>query len=77
MRPEHAAGVVISGLTAEADVKVTTAAGRVVAAGTSNGGTFTWNCRAADGGRVASGVYYIMVATADGKSGIAAKVVVI
>ena len=77
VRPEHAAGVVISGLTAEADVKVTTAAGRVVAAGTSNGGTFTWNCRAADGGRVASGVYYIMVATADGKSGIAAKVVVI
>lgn len=77
VRPGHTTGVVLSGLTADADVKVTDATGNVVAAGTSNGGTFTWNCRRADGARVATGVYYFMISTADGKKGVAAKVVVI
>lgn len=77
VRPEHRDGVVVSGLTAGADVKVTTASGRVVAGGTSNGGTFTWDCRSADGARVATGVYYFMISTADGNKGVAAKVVVI
>lgn len=77
VRPEFSGNVTVTGLTADADVKVTTTGGQVVAAGRSNGGTFTWDCRAASGRRVASGVYYVMVATAGGNQGIAAKIVVI
>ena len=54
-----------------------TTSGEVVAMGTSTGGSFVWNVRGGDGARVAAGVYYLMIATADGKEGIAAKFVVI
>ncbi len=77
VRPEYHGRIVVSGLTDGADVKVTTASGVVVAGGVSNGGTFVWDGCNRGGRRVATGVYYIMVSTADGKKGIATKVVVI
>lgn len=77
VRPEYHGRIVVSGLTDGADVKVTTASGVVVAGGVSNGGTFVWDGCNTNGRRVATGVYYIMVSTADGKKGIATKVVVI
>lgn len=77
VRPEYHGSVTVTGLTAGADVKVTTTGGQVVAAGTSNGGTYQWDVRDLRGERVSAGVYFIMVATADGKKGIAARVVVI
>lgn len=77
VRPEYSGNVTVTGLTASADVKVVSTGGQVVAAGTSNGGTFTWDCCGRGGFRVSTGVYYIMVSTADGKNGIVAKVVVI
>lgn len=77
VRPEYSGNITVRGLTADADVKVTDTTGNVVAAGTSVGGTFIWDGRARGGGRAASGVYYIMVSTSDGKKGIAAKIVVI
>lgn len=77
VRPEYSGNVTITGLTAAADVKIVSTGGQVVAAGTSNGGTFTWNCCGRNGFRVSTGVYYVMISTADGKSGVVAKVVVI
>lgn len=77
VRPEHNLGVTITGLPKDADIKIVSAAGHALAGGTSAGGTFTWDCRASDGGRVGAGVYYIMISTADGKQGVAAKFVVI
>ena len=77
VRPEYHGRIVVSGLTDGADVKVTTASGIVVAGGVSNGGTFVWDGCNTNGRRVATGVYYIMVSTADGKKGIATKIVVI
>lgn len=77
VRPEHDGRVTVRGLTADADVKVTDAAGNAVAGGRSVGGTYIWDGRTRSGRRAASGVYYIMISTADGKEGIAAKVVVI
>lgn len=77
VRPEYNGNVVVKGLTAEADVKVTTSGGQLVAAGKSVGGTFVWNGRTASGARASSGVYFILVSTANGNSGVAAKVVVI
>lgn len=77
VRPGYTGNIIVSGLTAGADVQVTTTGGQLVAAGTSQGGTFTWDGRTSAGRRVATGVYYIMAVTSDGKTGIVAKVVVI
>ena len=77
VRPEYTGSITITGLTADADVKITTTGGQVVAGGTSTGGTFIWDGRTSSGRRVSTGVYYIMVSTSDGQNGIAAKVVVI
>lgn len=77
VRPEYHGSVAITGLTENADVKITTTGGQVVAAGTSAGGTFRWDVRDLRGERVAAGVYFVMVATADGKKGAVARVVVI
>ena len=64
----------ISGLSFDADVKILTVSGKLIAQGRSNGGTFTWDGRDSQGRRVASGVYMIATATSDGKKGIVAKV---
>ena len=77
VRPEYNGNLTVTGLTDNAEVKVMTTSGEVVAMGTSTGGSFVWNVRGGDGARVAAGVYYLMIATADGKEGIAAKFVVI
>lgn len=77
VRPEHHQGVTLTGLTTDAEVKVVSAAGHVVAAGVSAGGTFVWDACGLDGSRVKAGVYYFLISTADGKKGATAKVVVI
>ncbi|MBQ2269415.1 MAG: Por secretion system protein, partial [Bacteroidaceae bacterium] len=69
--------VTISGLTTDADIKITNAAGHVVAAGTATGGSFRWDLRGNDGQRVPTGVYFVMAATADGKKGATARLVII
>ena len=77
VRPDYHGDITITGLPENADVRIVNTSGRTLYGGTSAGGTFTWDCRATDGGRVGAGVYYIMVATEDGKKGVAAKFVVI
>ena len=77
VRPEHRQGVTLTGLTVDADIKVVTSGGQVVAAGTSAGGSFVWDACGLDGSRVKPGVYYFLISTADGKKGATAKVVVI
>ena len=77
VRPEYNGNLIVSGLTENAEVKVMTTSGKVVAAGTSVGGAFVWDVRGGDGARVAAGVYYLMISTSDGKKGVAAKFVVI
>lgn len=69
--------ITVVGLTDKAQIKIVNPNGYVVAEGTSNGGTFTWDARDKRGERVASGVYIVMVATADGKKGVACKIAVI
>jgi flagellar hook assembly protein FlgD len=67
----------IVGLTYNADVKITTSNGVVVAEGRSNGGSFTWNGTDKNGRRVASGIYMVVTATNDGKKGTVCKIAVI
>ena len=75
--PDYTGLVTITGLTYDADVKITTANGAIVAEGRSNGGMFNWDCCNKQGKRVASGVYMVITATSDGKKGTVAKIAVI
>ena len=69
--------VTITGLSYDADVKITTASGTIVAEGRSNGGMFNWDGCNKQGKRVASGVYMVITATSDGKKGTVGKIAVI
>ena len=61
----------------DADVKIVTANGTLVAEGRSNGGTFTWDGCDEGGKRVASGVYMVQTATSDGKKGTVCKIAIV
>ena len=67
----------MSGLTEGAEVKVMGTGGTLVARGRATGDSFSWDVCGPTGGRVASGVYYILVATHDGKKSVSTKVIVI
>ena len=78
VRPGYRGKVTIAGLTDGAEVKIATASGQLVARGTAVGGSYQWDVRhQGSGDRVAAGVYYIYVSTADGSESVAAKVIVV
>lgn len=77
VRPDYTGPVTVTGLTADCDVKITTAGGQLVAAGTSVGGTFTWDGCDMRGKRVATGVYFVLAATANGSEGAVGRIVVV
>ena len=64
----------VVGLSFDADVKILSASGKLVAEGRSNGGTFTWDGRDRQGHRVASGIYMVATAKSDGSKGVVAKI---
>lgn len=77
IRSSYHGMVNITGLTSEAEVKIMSAGGQLVARGRSIGGSWQWDMTGGmSGERVAPGVYFIMVATADGKESVAAKLAV-
>jgi len=69
--------ITIVGLSLDADIKIMSTSGQLVAEGRSNGGTFTWNGKDRSGKRVASGVYMVAAATSDGKKGTVCKIAII
>lgn len=69
--------ITIVGLSLDADVKILSSDGRLVAQGRSNGGTFTWNGCDRNGKRVASGVYMVATAKSDGSKGTVCKIAMI
>ncbi|MBO5699019.1 MAG: T9SS type A sorting domain-containing protein [Bacteroidaceae bacterium] len=77
LRPEHQGMVTIKGLTSDADIKIITVGGQVVAAGTSMGGTWQWDGNTFAGKPVGSGIYYVVVSTSDGSSAVSGKILVI
>lgn len=66
--------ITITGLKTNSQVKITNTAGRLIAEGTSHGGTFTWDGRTPQGQRVASGIYYVLGSDEDGNEGIVTKI---
>ena len=77
VNPDYTGPITIVGLSYNADVKIVTASGTLVAQGRSNGGTFEWNGCDLKGRRVASGVYMVQTATADGSKGTVCKIAVV
>ncbi len=77
VRPEYTGLITVVGLSSNADVKILSSNGTVIAKGTSTGGTFTWNGKDSKGRRVASGVYMVATAKSDGSKGTVCKIAVI
>ena len=77
VEPDYKGLITIVGLSYNADVKITTSNGVLVAEGRSNGGSFTWDGCDKKGHRVASGVYMVHTATSDGNSGTVCKIAIV
>ncbi len=77
VEPGYTGPITVVGLSYNADVKITTTNGVLVAQGRSNGGSFTWDGTDLNGHRVASGVYMVHTATADGKKGTVCKIAIV
>jgi len=75
--PDYSGLITVVGLTMDADVKITTTNGVLVAQGRSNGGSFTWDGTDLNGKRVASGVYMVQTATSTGSKGTVCKIAII
>lgn len=75
--PDFTGLITIIGLSYNADVKITSSNGALIAEGRSNGGMFTWDGCDKKGRRVASGIYMVLTATSDGKKGTVCKIAVI
>lgn len=77
VRPDYLGPITITGLDENADVKIATANGSLVAEGRASGGQFKWYGLDNSGHRVASGVYMVEVATAEGDKGVVCKIAII
>jgi hypothetical protein len=77
VRPDYTGLISVIGLSYNADVKIVTSNGVLVAEGKSNGGTFTWNGNDLKGQRVASGIYMVQTATQNGESGTVCKIAIV
>ena len=75
--PDYTGLITITGLSFDADVKITAFNGALIAEGRSNGGMFTWDGCDSNGKRVASGVYMVIKATKNGDKGTVCKIAVI
>ncbi|MBO7128249.1 MAG: Por secretion system protein [Prevotella sp.] len=75
--PDYNGLITVVGLTFNADVKVLSSNGTLIAEGHSNGGSYIWDGKDKNGNRVASGVYMVVTATSDGKKGTVCKIAVL
>ena len=75
--PDYDGLITVVGLKANSHVKIINTAGRLVAEGTSLGGSFIWNGRTLQGQRVATGIYYVLGSDEEGNEGIVTKVLFI
>ena len=72
--PDYEGLITIVGLKTNSLVKITNTAGRLVAEGTSLGGSFTWNGKTPSGQRVSTGIYYVLGSDEEGNEGIVTKI---
>lgn len=77
VKPDYTGPITITGLTYDADVKIVTTNGVLVAEGRSSGGSFIWDGTDLKGKRVASGVYMVQTATSTGDKGTVCKIAIV
>ena len=77
VRPDYKGLITVVGLAYNSDVKVVTTNGILVAKGTSNGGTFTWDGNDLNGKRVGSGIYMVQTADQEGNNGTVCKIAIV
>lgn len=77
VKPGYTGPITIVGLSMDADVKIVTTNGVLVATGISNGGSFIWDGKDKFGKPVASGVYMVESADEDGNNGVVCKVAIV
>ncbi len=77
VRPDYTGPITITGLTYNADIKIVSTSGRLVAKGRSTGGTYVWDGCDEKGKRVKSGVYMVLTATQEGDKGTVCKIAII
>lgn len=77
VHPDYEGIITVTGMVLDSNVKIINTAGQLIYQGTSVGGQFTWDGRGTNGKRVASGIYYVLAADAEGKEGIVTKILMI
>ncbi|GAB3892329.1 type IX secretion system anionic LPS delivery protein PorZ [Spirosoma agri] len=77
VRPDFTGTVGINGLTDNSTVKILDAGGQLVYEARSQGGSATWNLRDYRGRSAQTGIYLVVVVTADGTEGLAGKLAVV
>lgn len=77
VEPGYTGPITIVGLSYQADIKIVTANGTLVAQGKSNGGTFVWNGTDMNGKPVASGIYMVQTADQQGSKGTVCKIAIV
>ena len=77
VRPEHMDKVTIVGLMDNSNVKITDLNGNIIYQTKSLGGQAIWNCRNADGSRVATGVYLVLASTEEASESVVTKIIVV
>lgn len=77
VKPDYTGAITITGLDEDADVKIVTSSGALVYEGKANNGQYRWYGLDRDGKRVASGIYMVEVATAEGEKGVVCKIAIV
>lgn len=76
VRADYSGNILITGLTADCNVKIVDTAGFLINEGTSLGGQYSWNGRNSRGEKVSSGVYYVLTYDSNGNEGVATKILI-
>lgn len=77
VRPDYEGVITITGLQSDSNIKITDVKGNILKQGPSLGGQYVWDGRNPSGTKVDTGVYLVFGATADGKSGVVTKILVV
>lgn len=77
VKPDYTGAITITGLQDNADVKIVTSNGALVHQGRASGNTYKWYGLDQSGRRVASGVYMVEIATAEGEKGVVCKIAIV
>jgi len=77
VRPDFNDKVTITGLTNNANVKITDINGNLIFQGRAIGNQLVWNCRNHNGSRVATGVYLVLATTPEATESVVTKIAVV